>query len=404
MRGYPFAPRIRARTLALFVLAAVAPAVASCRTEGTAPTSPAQPTDTVHLGAEARDKMGIELVAAKTVRWADRTEAVGTVVLDERRTARLGAPLEGRVAAVLAEVGDMVRAGQVLAHISSPAWQEARAALRKATAEEAAARQEVAYTNQVLARARRLYDAQALSRQEVEKAALDRVMAHQRLRAARAELARAREQVRQLAGAWGDAVEDEELLPVVSPVAGVLLERNVNLGSAVTPGTPLFVVSDLSSLWLIAEIPETELGRLDPGGEAAFQVAAYPGERFRAQVESIGDVLDPHTRRLRVRCRVDNHDRRLKPNMFATLEIGAARTREALAVPETALQQWDGVPVVFVAEGGDAFRRRPVTVGQVRDGLAEILAGLQEGDTVVARGSFLLKSALVLQLHPEAEE
>lgn len=348
--------------------------------------------------------MGVELVATQAVQWAERITAVGTIVLDERRTARLGALFEGRVAAIMVEAGDTVRAGQVLAHLSSPAWQEARAALRKATAEEVAARQEVAYTDQVLARARRLYDAQALSRQDVEKAALDRILARQRLRSARAELARAQEHVRQLVGAWESSLEDQTLLPVVSPMSGVLIERHVNLGSALNPGSPLFVVSDLSSLWLIAEVSEPEVGRLEADSEVTFRVAAYPQELFRANLDSIGDVLDPQTRRLRIRCRVENHDRRLKPNMFATLEIRSKPSRKTLAVPEIAIQQWDGEPVVFVAEGGDTFRRRPVKTGQVRDGLTEILDGLRLGETVVGTGSYLIKSTLLLQVQPGATE
>lgn len=373
----------------------------ACRSQEPAAPPTSGANQPIQVSAAMREQLGIELVAARLATIGERSRAPGNLVVDENRTARLGALIDGRVVAVLADVGDRVRPGQVLAYLSSPAWQQARADLGKAKAEEAAARQARRFAEQVLARNRRLFDAGAISQQEVEKARLEHVLAQQRLAAARAELARAQQQLQQLAGAGPTAGEDQEWLAVSSPIAGAVIERSVSVGASVTPGTPLFVVSDLASLWLVAEVPETELYRLRSATTVEFRVAAYPGERFAAHLERIGDTLDPQTRRVRARLRVENNDGRLKPNMIATLELTSTEEEQAVVVPEASVQQLDGVPVVFVAEGEDTYRRRLVEVGRTEDGLTEIRSGLKPGELVVGKGAFLLKSTIVLQSHPE---
>ncbi len=394
------AARLPQRCLALLLLAGAMVLLGCLRSE-TQQSTAGRSSDTIYVPKEIREQLGLELVAVQRTLIGSLARAPGTLELNENRTARVGAFVDGKVAAVLTDVGDRVRPGQPLAYLFSPAWQQARAELRKAEAAAAAARQEVSYATQVLARAQRLFHAGAVSRQEVEKAALDRFVAQQNLAAARAELARARQQVRQLSGAGPAVQEDADWLVVASPQAGVVIERHVNLGSSVTTGALLFVVSDLTELWLVAEIPEAELARFQGGSTVTFRVAAYPDEQFTAQIERIGDTLDPHTRRARVRCKVPNPDFRLKPHMFATLELGRAEQREATVVPDSAVQEVEGVSVVFVAEGADRFRRQPVEVGQTHNGLTEIRSGLEPGETVVGNGSFLLKSGLVLQANPE---
>jgi cobalt-zinc-cadmium efflux system membrane fusion protein len=187
---------------------------------------------------------------------------------------------------------------------------------------------------------------------------------------------------------------------VSAPFAGVVIERLVSPGTAVTPGTPLLVVSDLSTVWVNAEVDEAHLAALAPGRPAEIAVAAYPGERFSGTVEAVGDVINPNTRRVTVRIAVPNPERRLKPQMFATVALGAAAPRRILVVPSRAVQQVEGETVVFVRSGEGTYQKRGVVLGAEADGLVEVARGVDEGEAVVTAGAFLLKSALAA---PESE-
>jgi len=225
------------------------------------------------------------------------------------------------------------------------------------------------------------------------------VVARNKLRAARTELARARREVRQLSGDATIPVEPRGL-PLRAPIAGTVLEREASPGQAVVPGTHLFTVAQLDRLWLVAEVDEIALGKLQAGMEVEFRVNAYPGERFSAVIDYIGDVLDPKTRRVKVRCDVENSSGRLRAGMFASLFVPIREPERLLTVPDTAVQELDSATVVFVPTAENRFQRRTVQVGRRGDGWVEIRSGLRPGDQVVGRGSFLLKSAIVLRAQP----
>jgi membrane fusion protein, heavy metal efflux system len=188
---------------------------------------------------------------------------------------------------------------------------------------------------------------------------------------------------------------EREAVPVTTPQAGVVVERLVSPGTAVTPGTPLFIVSDLGAVWVAAQVDERDLGRLTRGGDAIVTVGAYPGETFRGTIDAIGDQIDRATRRVTVRVSVPNPDRRLKLEMFATLALGDREARTVLVVPSSAVQQIEGETVVFVQRADGRLHRQPIHVGPDRDGWVEVLDGLSVGDEVVSAGAFLLKSEFV---------
>ena len=179
-----------------------------------------------------------------------------------------------------------------------------------------------------------------------------------------------------------------------TPVGGVVLERLVTEGTAVTTGTSLFVVSDLSSLWAVAEVDESRLSALAVGRTAELSVPAYPGEPVVAKIDFIGDTVNPTTRRVTVRAVVPNADGRLKPQMYASVALGAGEPRRAIVVPAVAVQDLDGERVVFVAGEGGRFTRRRVVTGPEQDGDIEITDGLRPGEKVATKGSFLLKSQM----------
>lgn len=359
--------------------------------------------DIVEVPLPIQERLGIEVVLAQEAEVEDAVVAPALVTFDERRVARLGSPVEGKVREVLVEVGDRVTTGQVLAWLYSANWENVLARLRTSSAEERSAVAEFAFAIQQQARARRLFAAKAAARQEVERAQVDTILARNKLRAARAELAKSKRELLALGGNWLGPLEASGL-PVRSPLAGTVVERSISPAQGIVPGSPLFVVAQLDRVWLLAELDERWLHRVAPGATVRFRVSAYPQETFTATIEQVGDVLDPKTRRVKIRCTADNPGGKLKAEMFAQVEIPAPARQSILTVPDSALQQLDGQTVVFVPVGEHRFRRQNVQVGRTGEGWVEIKNGLRHGDRVVGRGSFLLKSTLALRVHPAPED
>ncbi len=230
--------------------------------------------------------------------------------------------------------------------------------------------------------------------------------------AAREELDRARTEVRRAEEALehlgvtnkeDPTGESGESIPVRAPLAGVVLEKHVTAGTAVTPGTPLFVVSDLTELWAMAEVDETRIPLVAAGRPAKVHVAAWPDRAFDAKVTFVGDAVNPKTRRVTVRCQVPNPGGLLKPEMYARVALGESAPRPMVVVPEAAIQEMDGKPYVFVAGEKGRFEKREVALGASSEGLVEVRSGVAAGEKVATQGSFLLKSQLLSASAPAEE-
>jgi RND family efflux transporter MFP subunit len=189
--------------------------------------------------------------------------------------------------------------------------------------------------------------------------------------------------------------EEAHLIEIRSPVAGTIVERMVSQGAVVTPSDSLYVISDLSRLWVIAQAPEQYLPLLHEGESTEVSVRAYPGKVFPARIVKIGDALDPETRTVELRCELSNPGRLLKTEMFATIKIHAGGNRQATVAPLSALQHVDNEEIMFVPVGESAFRARRVQTGRHSGELVEILNGLDPGEKVVVAGAFHLKSELL---------
>lgn len=194
-------------------------------------------------------------------------------------------------------------------------------------------------------------------------------------------------------------VESPELLgrplELKAPLAGVIIERAAAIGELIAKGQSVGTISDLRELWVIAEVTERDIARVKPGQESAFTVPAYPGETFHGQVALVEHHVEPQSRTVEVRILTDNADARLKPGMFADVEIVIAIRDDVLTVPESALQTDGENQIVFVALADRRFERREVKRGLERAGRVEILEGLKPGETVVTEGSFILKSEML---------
>jgi membrane fusion protein, heavy metal efflux system len=352
---------------------------------------------TVSLGEAAQKQAGISTDRVKRLLRSDRVEAPGVLALDEQRTARLGSMVEGMVVKVHAEVGDRVRAGQVLAELHSHVVHDAWADYRKAVAERRRRETEQSFARQSVERAERLLQAKAISQQELRRAEADRAAADEQLDIAKTEVRRAEEALEHygVTNAEDPSGESGEFIPVRSPLAGVVLEKTITQGTAVTVGTPLFVVANLGELWAVAEIDETELPLVKAGRPTELSVSAYPGESFPGRISFVADTVNPKTRRVTVRCQVENPEGRLKPEMYASFTLSSGEPHAVLAVPSQAVQEIGGRGLVFVKNAAGAFERRDVALGQEADGWVEVRSGVREGEEVATTGSFLLKSELL---------
>lgn len=400
----PLLSRREGRVAATWIVAAgLVVGVATCwtlvRKPAPAPADAAShaPDGVVQLTDAAMREAGLEVQAAQTLMRRTSIEAPGVLALDERRTARIGSQVEGKVLEVFVEIGDRAQTGKELAHMISPVVHEAWAAYRKALSERRRAQNDLTVAVQQVDRVKRLLADRAVAEQEVQRAESNRVAAEEGLNIVLTELRRAQETMEHLGvtNSEDPTGEEGEQIPVKSPLTGVVLEKFITEGGAVTPGAPLFLVSDLSTLWALAEIDETSLPHIQTGRPVEVRVAAYPAERFPGTIAWVADTVNPKTRRITVRCTLPNPSGRLKPDMYATVSLGEGEPHLVVTVPSAAVQDIDGKTVVFVEAAKGRFVRREVTVEPERDGQVDVRTGLQAGERIVAKGAFLLKSELL---------
>lgn len=184
-------------------------------------------------------------------------------------------------------------------------------------------------------------------------------------------------------------------LELKAPRDGVITERRGAVGELVDKAAPIYTISDPSDLWVIAEVKERDLAAVKPGQNAAFKVIAYPGETFRGRVARLGSQIEEDSRTLEARIETDNPGGRLKPGMFADVEITTTILDGVIVIPDSALQSDGDQRVVFVVRGNGQFEKRPVVLGLEQNGHVQVLEGLTPGDQIVTDGSFILKSELL---------
>ena len=351
------------------------------------------PANRVQLSAEALKRGQIETAEATTHTLRQTLEAPGQLAFNEDLTVRAGTIVGGRVTRVLATVGDSVKQGQALVYLHSHELIDARGTEAKARAAVNEKEKALAYANAELERAERLLEAKALSKREHAHAQANVNAAQGELELAKAELTRAAEFLEHLSVPH-DSHDD---IVISAPISGVVTKRNVSVGAVVTEATDLMLLADLSTLWAIAAVPENQAASVRLGQAVEAKIAAFPTGRFTGRVIYLGNELDPQTRTVQARCLIQNPRGQLRPEMSATIRLDAGKldagaSASVLAVPRDAVQEISGERVVFLALGDGAFEKLPVQTGRERDGLLEILSGLQRGQRLVTRGAFFIKS------------
>ena len=213
---------------------------------------------------------------------------------------------------------------------------------------------------------------------------------------AAAELARSRRRL-ELYGGAGKGVDQTYTL--TSPIAGVVVEKNINPGQELRPdqaisnAPPLYTVTDPTALWVQIDAAERDLPLLTRGKTITIRTPSYAEESFPAQVTSVADFLDPATRTIKARATLVNTARKLKAEMYVTAEIDTSGATELL-VPSKAMYFQSAKNYVFIDEGKGKYTRRAVKAGDIRDSRTEILEGLREGEKVVVEGALMLQQML----------
>jgi cobalt-zinc-cadmium efflux system membrane fusion protein len=333
--------------------------------------------------------------------FADEVSTSGRIALDEEASVQVTPPFSGRVVSVSAKAGDRVAKGQVLLSAEASEVAQARGDLAAAEAALATAKAqgEVAIVN--AARQQALFKINGAALKDVQQAQSDATAARDTLRADEAALAlvQARLTVLQAGGASGAGGSGTDALAVVrAPIAGVVTQRQVGPGQdliATSNGatTPIFTVSDLSKVWLTADVREEDAARLHVGAPVTVSVSGLPGRSFHAVIDYVAAALDPATRRLSVRATVANPDGALKPEMFADFAVDAGPATQALGVPSSSVIYEGDTARVWVAGPGRALGLRQIRAGRTQGGEVEVLSGLQPGERVVTSGSIFIDRA-----------
>ena len=316
----------------------------------------------------------------------------GVVRPNEHRLANITTLVRGRVAEVHAELGQAVVRNQLLAVLHSSDLGLAQSAYLKARA-----RRHVA--EQAYQRAQYLFQEKVIGQAEAQRREGEMI-------SIRAEAQEARVGLRLL------GMDDKEIgtlertqtirshVPIVAPFAGRVIARNLTMGEVVETARKMFVVADLSTLWVVGNVAEKDISYLHrattvPNQPVEVHVPAYPDEVFQGTVSYVGDVLDTETRTMQVRLIVENPTGRLKPEMFATIRVSSEPATDVLVVPEAAVQHDRDRTFVFVQKEPGVFEARTIRVGDKNGAFAEVLEGVEEGETIVREGAFILKSELL---------
>ncbi len=360
----------------------------------------AQANDIVKIPTQDQQRAGIQIAFVLVQRTSRTLSVAGQVALDEQHTSHLGTIADGRITAVNVLPGAPVRRAQVLGSLHSHMVHETVGALVQAYAETDRQRGAVSFAQQAQTRYHHLYSIQAASLEESQQSDQQVLEAQKMLVDAEANVHMEREHLSELLQVSPESLNpgnlyDRELIPIRSPIDGVVIARNVSVGQVVDTGFVAFDISNLSTIWVTAAVNQQDLSLIHQGAAADVVTAGFPDQVFHGRVAMIGDTLDPETRTIPVRVVVPNPATKLRPGMFASAHIAEPDTRDAVFVPEDALQDINGMPVVFITTDGTTFQARTVNVGTRSMGKAEIVEGLKPGDRIVVNGAFMVKSEML---------
>jgi cobalt-zinc-cadmium efflux system membrane fusion protein len=346
------------------------------------PSAESKPADPMLVRVAPEQAANYKTGLAVTADVALVQEHPGRVEANERLVSRIGATVTGRVTQVLAELGDVVRPGQVLAQVSSPELTTSQLAYLRAQSN-------LALAERAVDRARQLIQADVIGSAELQRRESE-------LGIARAEKRAAEDQLR-LLGLPAEAIErlrnSGSLHPeaaVVSRLGGAVIDRKVSQGQVVQPGDELFTVADLSKVWVVGALPEQAARSVQRGQMVDIEIPAID-RKISGRVVFVSDTIQPETRTVTVRTELDNRKRELKPQMLANLRIASA-VKKMVVIPETAVVREGDRDHVFIQLEPNLYRLIPVELAPLVNQQRPVFKGLREGDVVVTEGGFHLNN------------
>jgi membrane fusion protein, heavy metal efflux system len=358
----------------------------------------------IEMSSEAQQHAGLQVAPVQVKQLTDHLEVTGTVQPVDSRVGHVRPIATGRIADVRVRVGDRVDRDAVLATFDNIEAGDLVSQYRSARAELQRLKTRLSVAAQQTDRSRRLVEIGAASRKEFELTEGEQKSIESNIEAQESVIAGLSAKLVRF-GVNPDSSDIAATTTIRSPFSGVVTKVNASPGEVVNAESELFEIADVSQVWVQAEVYEKDLNRVQVGQTASITVDTYPDEQFQGKVAYVGDILDPQTRTVKVRCEVTNSSRKLKLDMFATVKLPTKLNRQGLAVPSEAIQQIEGKNVVFIQKGATTFEPRNVTSGDSVQGMTEIVSGLERGESVVTRGAFHLKSIVLgKQLGEEGEE
>jgi cobalt-zinc-cadmium efflux system membrane fusion protein len=346
--------------------------------------------------------LGMEPVKPMTFRSEHMTE--GKISINEDKATPIFPPYAGRVTRLMAKPGDMVERGQPLFYIEAADMIQAQNDFLAGLAAINRAKSRVTITEIIEKQNRTLYEGKAGALRDFQTATADLAQARADLRTAESGLEAARNRLAILGKTAAEITAFQELgkisseTPIYAPLSGTVVQRKIGPGQYVSYTStgivdPVFTIGDLSTVWLVAYVRESEAPKVRVGQQLDFTVLAYPKTTFHANIDHVAASLDPSIRRLLVRATIDNSNGQFKPEMFTSVTIYTDEGDSSIAVPRDAVIYEADNARVWVARADKTIEVRQIKTGITRGGQIQVLQGLQPGEIVVTKGSLFVDQA-----------
>lgn len=346
------------------------------------PGATAQPVAVIKVSANQATNIRVEEVKEDSA--SKLLTTTGKIGFNEDRIAHVVAPMTGHILELRAKTGDSVKAGETLAVIKSKE-------LSEAISDYLAGQKDLEMALKNFTMTKDLYEHEAASRMVFQQAEND-------LAKARVQVARNAEKLRLMGVPDGELSEINKTpiqprVEIKSPINGVVTERQATPGQYIAAdGIPLFTVADLSTVWVLADVFERDLRLLKPNQRAQVTTPAFPEYAFAARVSLINHALDPATRTVKVRCVVTDESKRLKPEMFASVNFFLEEFAPTITIPAQAVLTESGSCFVYLAKADNTFIRQKVDVQPGKPGRLRLISGLRAGDRIVTDGTILVRA------------
>lgn len=373
----------------LVALSVVIAALCACDSaRPNASANPAKNSNSAELFTIPPEQMShVQVLTVQPTTLTRTLRLTGAVAYNSFRTTPVITQVSGLVSRILVVPGKKVTRGEAMLYVASPDYSQLRTNYLKA-------KEAYVLAQKADARAKDLYQHQAIAEQNVEQADAAEVQAGGDLAAAQAAL--------KVMG----IIDPDDLVkapasfevPVKAPIDGLVVEQDVSAGQLIQPGTTqCFMISDVRTVWVLVNVYQKDLPYVRVGDAVTIQTDTYP-EVFHGRIAYVAPSLDPSTRTLQARIETSNPDEKLKKDMYVAASVDAGKIPHAIALPDAAvLRDSENQPFVYAAVSSNQFGRRSVTLGESMNGQTQITSGLKAGDQVIGNGSLFLQFANSLQ-------